>query len=189
MQAVTVEVPDGVDPADARRVLAGLARDALVEKVYAAAPEAPRPGHAAQVALREQRWREIEDHWGLLDSAEVAAWTGASANARSNVSNLRRRNLLCGVKRGGALRYPAFQFTPDPYTGAHKVAPAWTRMVRRFAEADWSEPNILLWAAAPNSWLEGDSPADEIAGHPDELTESLLVAITKTLPSTEPEGW
>jgi hypothetical protein len=186
MAQVTIDVPDGLAPDLAKRVAteAMLARAATgrVEAVLSRSERPVGPGLLAQVALHDEAWREIEERWGMLSADQVTAATGGNqASARSHTSNLRRRKGLAAVKRNGALRYPGFQFVAR---GALKfeVAAAWTALAEALAPAGWGQADILMWAASPNAWLDGGSPADEIQQHPDEPTERLLLAAHQALP-------
>lgn len=112
----------------------------------------------------------------MLDGTEVATLTGNRPEAaRDAIANLRRRKGLTGVKRLGALRYPGFQFV-DGGDGTLVVAPAWTRLRGRLAPAQWSDADLLAWAAAPTAWLDGRSPAEEIQEHPGDVTAALAKA-------------
>ena len=116
------------------------------------------PGHLAQAALREQRWREVERAWGMLTAEEVATLTGARpGSARSLTAILRRRKGLVGVKRHGALRYPGFQFAPGK-SDLMVVAPAWTALRQQLETTGWRDADPLAWASAPNAYLDGASP-------------------------------
>lgn len=186
MAQVTIEVPRGLAPEVARRVAteAVLTRAAArqVEAVLARSDRPVGAGMLAQVALQDQAWREIEERWSMLSAGEVTAATGGNpANARAHTANLRRRKGLAGVKRNGALRYPGFQLVAR--SGAPgEVAAAWSALVRSLAPAGWDPADVLMWAASPNAWLQGRSPAEEIERHPHEPTQGLLLAAQKALP-------
>lgn len=129
-----------------------------------------RPGAVAQAALREERWHQVETTWGMLSDAEVANLAPAS------------RGGLIGVQRPEGLRYPEFQLFFDAPDGDRAVAPAWTRLCALLAPAGWSDADMLAWTSAPNAWLEGRSPAQEIQDHPAEVTEALHEAVLQALP-------
>ena len=108
MTTVNVPVPPGVDKDTARRAAIRAMNDVatigLVEKVLADSSAHVGPGHLAQAALREERWRDVEREGGMLAADQVALLTGARLeSARSHTSNLRRRKGLAGVKRRGGL--------------------------------------------------------------------------------------
>lgn len=186
MAEVRVPVPAGVDEQDARRAashaVAVVALLGDVNEVLAKSPAHVGPGHLAQAALREERWREVEVTWGLLSAREVATLTGSHPErSRDLTSNLRRRKGLAGVKRRGALMYPAFQFVTGG-DGNLVVASAWTRLRDLLRPAAWNDADLLAWAAAPNAWLEGRSPAEEVQEHPDEVSAPLRAAAHEALP-------
>lgn len=184
--SVTVAVPSGVDESTAlraaQRAVAEVAAIGLVEKVLADSPARIGPGHLAQVALREQHWRDVEAEWGLLSADEVTALTGGNTRAaRDHTSNLRRRKGMAGVKRHGALHYPGFQFmqiAEDRVT----VAPAWTLLRELLAPAEWSDADMLTWVSSPNGWLEGRSPAQEIHEHPEDVNDAVRNAVERAIP-------
>lgn len=190
MVEVTVSLPAGVDEQDARRAASqAVAMVALLGEVKDALAESPAqvsPGHLAQAALREERWRQVERAWGLLSAQDVATLMGHKPErARDLTSNLRRRKGLVGVKRRGALMYPGFQFVTARDDNL-VIPPAWTQLQARLRAADWSDADLLAWCAAPNSWLEGRSPADEIQDHPDAVSDALAVAVSESIPEGLP---
>ncbi len=187
MAQVTIDVPEGLSTAEAVRVateaLVSRATTGLVGGVLARSDLPVGPGLLAQAALHDEAWRRIADEYGLLSADEVTLLTGGNRDkATSHTSNLRLRKRLAGVKRGGKTLYPGFQFT-DPDAGPADVAPAWTALVDALAPAQWPPADVLMWAASPNSWLDGARPADEIRKHPIEPTELLLLAAHNALPS------
>jgi hypothetical protein len=187
---VNVPVPAGVDKDTARRAalraMDEVATIGLVEKVLADSPVHVGPGHLAQAALREERWRGVEREWGMLAADQVALLTGARAqSARSHTANLRRRKGLAGVKRRGGLLYPGFQFVrvEDDLIA---VASAWTTLRELLEPAGWSDADVLAWASAPNAHLEGRSPAQEVHEQPDRVSDALRYAVTRTVPASQP---
>jgi hypothetical protein len=187
MAEVRVPVPAGVDEQQARRAavhaVAVVALLGDVKEALAKSAAHVGPGHLAQAALREERWRELEQTWGMLTPHDVAVLTGNKPEkARDLTSNLRRRKGLAGVKRRGTLMYPGFQFVTGS-DGDLIVAPAWTLLRDLLRPAQWHDPDLLAWAAAPNAWLEGRSPAEEIQDHPNEVTADLRTAAHEALPS------
>lgn len=186
MGKLTITIPDGVDEAEALRAATNavdaVAAGHAVIHALAQFKTSPGPGHLAQAALREARWRQVTETWGMLDGTEVATLTGNRPEAaRDATANLRRRKGLTGVKRHGGLRYPGFQFI-DGGDGTLVVAPAWTLLKDLLAPARWSDADVLAWAAAPNAWLEGRSPAEEIQEHPDDVTDALAKAADEAVP-------
>ena len=189
MTTVNVPVPAGIDSATARRValraLNEVATLGQVEKVLADSSAQVGPGHLAQAALREERWREVERAWGMLTAEEVATLTGARpGSARSLTANLRRRKGLVGVKRHGALRYPGFQFAPGN-GDLMVVAPAWTALREQLATTGWGDADLLAWASAPNAYLDGASPAQEVQAHPHDVSDALRHAVDGAVPVTQ----
>lgn len=187
MSMLSIAVPDGIDKETALRVaeraLGEAAAVGAVEKVLADTKTPPGPGAMAQAALREENWRRIETTWGLLDANAVVALVGAKpGSGRTTTANLRRRKRLLGVKRHGALRYPAFQFVE--HKDKHVVAPAWTEMVECLDAARWSDANLLIWAAAPNAYLDGRSPAIEVQDEPAHISAALHYAIDRAIPES-----
>lgn len=186
-QKLIVSLPPGLDKDVAERAVARAvaqaAAEAVVEKVLADTPELIGSGALAQAALREELWREIETEWDMLTPASVALLTGNKLGSGSHVTaNLRRRKALAGVKRRGALAYPAFQFARGEDDDTMTVARAWTELRALLEPLGWSEANVLLWAASPNAWLEGRSPASEVRDHPDAVTDALRVAVDEAIP-------
>ncbi|MBM7508509.1 hypothetical protein JOE61_002323 [Nocardioides salarius] len=159
----------------------------LVAKVLADSSAHVGPGHLAQAALREERWRDVEREWGMLAAVQVALLTGARPeSARSLTANLRRRKGMAGVKRRGGLLYPGFQFVRVAEDRV-AVAPAWTTLRELLAPASWSDADVLAWAAAPNANLEGRSPAQEVHEHPASLSDALRNAVARAVPAS-PSG-
>lgn len=189
VSTVNVPVPAGVDKDTARRAalraMDEVATIGLVEKVLADSSAHVGPGHLAQAALREERWRDVEREWGMLAADQVALLTGARPeSARSLTANLRRRKGLAGVKRRGGLLYPGFQFVRfADDLGA--VASAWTTLRELLAPGGWSDADVLAWAAAPNAYLEGRSPAQEVHEHPEGLSDALRHAVARAFPAPQ----
>ena len=191
MTTVNVPVPAGVDKDTARRAalraMHEIATLGLVEKVLADSSAHVGPGHLAQAALREERWRAVEREWGMLPADQVALLTGARPqSARSHTANLRRRKGLAGVKRRGGLLYPGFQFV-GVGDDLIAVAPAWTALRELLEPAGWSDADVLAWASAPNAHLEGRSPAQEVHEQPERVSDALRHAVTRALPTSRPD--
>ena len=191
MTSVNVPVPAGVDKDTARRAalraMNEVATIGLVEKVLADSPVHVGPGHLAQASLREKRWRDVEREWGMLAADQVALLTGARPeSARPHTANLRRRKGLAGVKRRGGLLYPGFQFVrvEDDLIA---VASAWTTLSELLKPAGWSDADVLAWAAAPNAYLEGRSPAHEVQEQPESVSDALRYAVTRAIPALQPD--
>lgn len=191
MTTVNVPVPAGVDKDTARRAalraMNEVATIGLVEKVLADSSVHVGPGHLAQAALREERWRDVEREWGMLAADQVALLTGARPeSARSHTANLRRRKGLAGVKRRGGLLYPGFQFVrvDDDLVA---VASAWTTLRELLEPAGWSDADVLAWASAPNAYLEGRSPAQEVHEQPESVSDALRYAVARAIPAPQPD--
>lgn len=131
-----------------------------------------KTGQAAQAALREQRWQKMESNGGFLSDAKVAALSPTV------------RDGLIGVQRPGGMRYPAFQVV-DRGGGTWMVPPAWPRLRDLLAPAQWDDEFQIAWTVATNSYLEGDSPADEIQAHPTDVTARLRYAVDRAIPRTK----
>jgi hypothetical protein len=192
MTTVNVPVPAGVDKETARRAAVRAVNEAatigLVEKVLADSSVHVGAGHLAQAALREERWREVEREWGMLAAPQVALLTGARPeSARAHTANLRRRKGLAGVKRRGGLLYPGFQFV-EVEDGLIAVASAWTTLRTLLQPAGWSDADVLAWASAPNAYLEGRSPAQEIHVQPDHVSEALVRAVARAVPAPQSDA-
>lgn len=125
-------------------------------------------GAMAQAALREERWQTMERTGGFLSESDIAS---LSQPVRAS---------LVGVQRPGGMRYPAFQLVG--VEAAKVVPPAWHRLRELLAPAAWGDESLLLWVSAPNAYLDGRSPADEIKDHPAEVTEALRYAVTRAIP-------
>lgn len=193
MSTVSIEIPAGLDEPTARRAaeraLHEVAAVGLVEKVLAESPARIGPGRMAQVALREQHWREVEAEWGLLSADVVTTLTGGKPeSARSHTANLRRRKAMTGVRRHGALLYPGFQFMRVDEDRI-AVAPAWTLLRDLLAPARWSDADLLTWVSSPNAYLEGRSPAQEIHEDPHEVSAALRRAVDEAIPEASRAAW
>lgn len=127
------------------------------------------PGAMAQAALREERWQEMERTGGFLSASDIA-----------NLGQAVREGLV-GVQRTGGVRYPAFQLV-GAQDGVKVVPPAWDRLRELLAPAGWGDESLLLFVTAPNGYLEGRSPADEVQDHPADVTDALHYAATRAIP-------
>lgn len=140
---VEAEVPDGgeLSSEDARRVLQAVSthRSALrrVESTVSALPLGVGPASLAQLALVDQKWREIEQTYGVLDATGYARLVGASPTTRSVATKARARGLL-GYRRGHRVFYPGFQLTE------HGLRPGWGEIVAPLREAGWEDEDIIL---------------------------------------------
>lgn len=135
-----------------------------------------KSGQAAQAALREQRWQELEGNGGFLSDAAVAALSPTV------------RDGLIGVQRPGGMRYPAFQVV-DEGDGTWVVPPAWPRLRDLLAPAQWDDEFQIRWTVATNAFLDGDSPANEIQAHPADVTDRLRYAVDRAIPWTKKAEW
>lgn len=131
------------------------------------------PGEAAQAALREKHWQEIERANGMLSGPEVSALPQSI------------REALLGVRRPEGMRYPRFQVVVRD--GDVAVPPAWLQLQDMLAPARWNDEFLLMWTLSVNGWLKGDTPAQEIQAHPDGLTARLRVAVDRAIPWTKKE--
>lgn len=174
MTTVHVEVPEGVSREAVERLTGRLLKneDLMVRimKALADSPDPVGPGVLAQLGRLEQHWRSIETRYGLLSVSDVAGLGGGDPAKRHRVSNLRRRSGLLGVSRGGALRFPGFQFKDA------RVRPEWAALAEPLLAAGWSEGDVLLWFAAPTGWLDGAVPADLLDSDPDGVRQVVAHA-------------
>lgn len=168
MTTVNIEVPPELDPEQARQWLQHLMTEqaslSRIRTFVSAQATAPGPGTMAQIALAEQKWRDIERRYGLLDSERVARLAGLQTASRSHVHNLRRRHGLLATRRGGRNVYPGFQLTPEG-----RVQPWLQPVTAPLRAAGWSEDAILLWLAAPTGALSGEVPVEVVDGAPDRV--------------------
>ncbi|SFA86972.1 hypothetical protein SAMN05192575_101939 [Nocardioides alpinus] len=133
-----------------------------------------RSGQAAQAALREEHWQEMERFGDFLTDEDLAALPQTI------------RDGLIGVRRPGGMRYPAFQIV-NWGDGTKEVPPAWLQLVELLAPAGWNDEFLILWTSAPNAYLEGASPAQTIQSFPTEVTAELRYAAERAIP-TRPGG-
>jgi hypothetical protein len=135
------------------------------------------PGQAAQAVLHEENLQRMEARWGVLTATEARSRTGSNRDPRTS--------WLLGVRRPHGFVYPRFQLVGD----TSRIAPAWTEVCDLLAPAEWSDENVLIWAAAVNGWLEGRSPAEEIQSHPERATDALRLAIDRAIPDVTKKRW
>jgi hypothetical protein len=129
------------------------------------------PGAAAQAALREEHWQEIERTGQMLSDAEVGALPEPI------------RDGLLGVRRPHGMRYPRFQLVARD--GAATVPPSWSQLHQLLAPAGWGDEFLLIWVLSPNAYLEGDTPAHEVGTHPTAVTPRLRYAVDRAIPWTK----
>lgn len=180
MATIEVNVPAGVDTAAARRivdrVLAHQARAGRLGDALARESSSVGPGALAQVGRIDRAWRDVEATYGLYTGEQVARLTTAKS-VRSHVHNLRRRHGLLGVRRGGSLRYPGFQFTQgNPRT----VRADWQGLCAPLTAAGWTEDEVLLWFASPTGLLSGQRAADLLDADPHRVQAAVAHAAAGT---------
>ena len=121
-------------------------------------------------SVTERMWREIEEEFGLLTSAEVATFLGLNSNNSHQVPILHRRGDLLGVRRLNAYRYPGFQFEANG-----TINPVIRRLVIAMREGRWSEESFTLWMCSPTrSFADGRRPVDH-------LDDSNLVSVAEEM--------
>lgn len=124
-----------------------------VTNAVANQPAGLGPATTAQIGLVDQRWREIEDKYGVVDAGEYAEWVGGSPTNRSLASKARKRGLL-GFRRGQKVLYPRFQLD------ARGIREGWQQMVAPLRNAGWDDEDIILWLVSPNGGLGRETPLE-----------------------------
>lgn len=121
------------------------------------------------IADRDERWRAIEDRFGLYTAAEVADLVGSVARNRSEYATVRhRKGALMAIRRRGQLLFPGFQFDPDR-SAVRSVVP---QLIRVFTAVGWSHESMTQWCAAPQGYLDDDVPADVMGVRPVDVLEA-----------------
>ena len=106
----------------------------------------------------EGAWREIEEEFGLLNRTEVATTLGLKSNDRRQVSALRQRGDLLGVRRPNAYRYPGFQFEANG-----TIRPVIRKLIIAMREGRWSEESFFVWMCSPSrAFADGRRPVDHL---------------------------
>lgn len=145
------------------------ALSALAEKLPEDVEASPQV--ARSVVAQENRWRSMENEFGMLDSTGVAEELGNSATNRNKASQLVKEGKLLGVKRGNKTLFPKFEFD----LAAGKVRPVISDVVQ-IAGDRWSGESLLQWFCAPNGYLDGRRPVDVIDDQ-----ETLISTARKSL--------
>ena len=121
------------------------------------APTVPA-GYARALQATENVWREIEEEFGLLTSAEVAVAIGSKSQNRYLVSELQRKGKLLGIRRLNAYRYPGFQFQSDG-----TIHPTISKLVSLIREGSWSERSFIIWLCSPSrAFADGGRPVEHL---------------------------
>lgn len=145
---------------------------ARVREIVQTAATATSPALLSAIAEQEQRWRDIESRYGLLDSAQVADLTGSKARNRAGTaSHLRTGGKALAVYRGGRYLFPGFQFTVGG-----QVFPVIPKVIEVMAEEGWQPESIVEWLDSPNGYLGGRTPVDRIADEAAVLTAAVNAA-------------
>ncbi len=118
-------------------------------------PQAVGPATAAQVAMVDQAWRDIQERYGTLDAGQYADLVGASPTSRSVASKARAKGLV-GYRRGRKVLYPRFQFDQ------RGLRSGWIDLVAPLRAAGWEDEDIILWLAAPHGALGRRSPIEAL---------------------------
>jgi hypothetical protein len=121
-------------------------------------------GEAAQAALADSCWVEVESTWGWYTATDVASLVEALPHA------------VASVQWRGEQRFRAFQFVRG-VDGGPMLAPAWVGLRDLLSLEHWADADMLAWAAAPNPSLGGRSPAEEIRNHPHGVSKALAHAV------------
>jgi hypothetical protein len=127
------------------------------------------------VALREKFFKENP----VLTSQEVSARAGITAkNAYAAVHRWRSKNQVFAVTHGNQDLYPAFQFSFEgrPLPIIAELLAIFGQVPSRTA---WDN---ALWFAAPNGWLSGMKPKDQLIENPKAVTRA---AEQEILPDVE----
>jgi hypothetical protein len=169
MRQIVVDVPDDLDATAVENLLADMAsRRVTLNRIRTLLAEAPArvgPHTMANAARLDARWRDIESRWGLLDAETVARAAGSRAsNPRAYAANQRRQRRLLGVRRGGRVLFPGFQFDSHG-----QPRPVIADLAHLLLDAGWREDSILLWLASPTGGLSGQTPADILDAEPDRV--------------------
>ncbi|GGC84844.1 hypothetical protein GCM10011512_09610 [Tersicoccus solisilvae] len=134
---------------------------AAIEALGAAAhavqvPASPQLARSAQHT--ENRWRQLDDEFGLLTAAQAGRRMGSINDraARTRVSSA--RGCLLAVRRGGRNLYPGFQFDDDGHP-----RPAVARLLGTARSLDVSDETFALWLVAPAEALDAQRPVDLLA--------------------------
>lgn len=142
---------------------------ALGEAVHAAGLGAS-PELARAVQAQQNLFDRIGAEFGLLTSAQVADRIGSRATARRNAAAAARgAGRLLGLRRGGYLLYPGFQFD------AHGIRPVIARLRGVAEEYGWDETSVIEWLASPTTYLGGVRPVD-VLGEPEQVLSAARAA-------------
>jgi len=140
-----------------RDVLTQLRSKASLGTAISKAPVLPA-GYARALQATDNVWRDIDEEFGLLTSAEVAKAIGAKSQNRYVVSDLRQKGKLLGVRRLNAYRYPGFQFKSDG-----TIHPAISDLASAMREGGWSEEGVIIWLCSPSrAFTDGGRPVDHL---------------------------
>ena len=118
-------------------------------------PKTASRGVTVQAQRNAAARAALDEEFGLLSSAEVAAAAGARAkNTSSLASRWRKEARIFAVPGGdGANLYPAFQFD-----ASGQPVPVIAGIIEALRVMDgWS---LALWFIGANGWLGGERPAD-----------------------------
>ncbi|MGD0108796.1 MAG: hypothetical protein ABSC06_32880 [Rhodopila sp.] len=99
--------------------------------------------------------------------------THASSPGYATVADWKTRQRIFSVDNNGQERFPAFQFKPDGEPHPN-VGPILAILLKHRTE--WQ---VALWFTAPNSWLDGDIPANRL----DDTKEVIAAARHEVAPS------
>ncbi|OMH25171.1 hypothetical protein BKD30_06375 [Tersicoccus phoenicis] len=165
--------PDGGATTEA--MLAATRRTVDAIEALGAAARALRvpasPELARAVQHTENRWRRLDEEFGLLTAAEAGIRMGSRNDraARTRVSSA--RDSLLGVRRGGRNFYPGFQFDDDG-----RPRPAVVRLLGTARSIDVTDETLALWLVAPAEALHGRRPVDLLddADDVDRVEQALI---------------
>jgi hypothetical protein len=122
---------------------------------------------AAQIAMVDQTWRELENRYGTFDAGQYAELVGSSPKSRSAASKAKSKGLV-GYRRGRKLLYPRFQFD------GRGIKRGWSDIVTPLRTAGWDDEDIILWLVAPHGSLDRQAPVEALEAGERDLVLDLI---------------
>lgn len=109
----------------------------------------------------------MEQEFGLITGAQVAALSGSSQRRGGFASYRRKAGKLLGVKRGNAYLYPGFQFDANGH-----VLDSVSAAIAVASELGVGEDSLAQWFCLRSATLGGSRPVDVI-GDPGRVVSAL----------------